>query len=78
MFCVAASRFKAQVPNTITENDDEHLQVSLTWHGVRGITDASSKLLVHRPAPFLVAQRAGDEKLGRGLGTRLLGCYLRF
>ena len=32
---VEAARFKVQVQDTISENDDKHL---LTWHGVRGIT----------------------------------------
>ena len=32
---VEAARFKVQVQDTITENDDKHL---LTWHGVRGVT----------------------------------------
>ena len=42
---VTAACSEAQVSNTNTENDDIHLQVSLSWHGIHWITDASSKLL---------------------------------
>ena len=42
---VAAACSEAQVSYTSTENDDIHLQVSLSWHGIHWITDASSKLL---------------------------------